>query len=65
MVLVVVVGGRLAEEGLHMSVTAVIEHDDLHDLLTLDQRLGPQVAHADGRLGGLLLLEVEVVGRGA
>lgn len=40
-VLVVVVGGRLAEEGLHASVAAVVQHDDLDDLLTLDQRLGP------------------------
>lgn len=62
-VLVVVVCGRLAEEGLHASVAAVVEHDDLDDLLTLDQCLGPQIGHADSGLG--VLLEVEVVGRGA
>lgn len=62
-VLVVVVCGRLAEEGLHASVAAVVEHDDLDDLLTLDQCLGPQISHADSGLG--VLLEVEVVGRGA
>lgn len=62
-VLVVVVCGRLAEEGLHASVAAVVQHDDLDDLLTLDQCLGPQISHADSGLG--VLLEVEVVGRGA
>lgn len=50
-VLVVVVGGRLAEEGLHVPVPAVVQHDDLDDLLTLDQRLGPQVGQAGGGLG--------------
>lgn len=60
---VVVVGGRLAEESPHATVAAVVEHDDLDDLLTLDQRLRPQVGHADGGLG--VLLEVEVVGGGA
>lgn len=64
-VLVVVVCGRLAEEGLHPRVAAVVEHDDLDDLLTLDEGLGPQVSQADGRLKVVLLLEVEVVGRGA
>ncbi len=62
-VLVVVVCGRLAEEGLHASVAAVVEHDDLDDLLTLDECLGPQISHADSGL--VLLLEVEVVGGGA
>lgn len=62
-VVVVVVGGRLAEESPHATVAAVVEHDDLDDLLTLDQRLRPQVGHADGGLG--VLLEVEVVGGGA
>lgn len=62
--LVVVVRGRLAEEGLHASVAAVVEHDDLDDLLTLDEGLGPQVRHADGGLL-LVLLEVRVVGGGA
>lgn len=62
--LVVVVSGRLAEEGLHASVAAVVKHDDLNDLLTLDECLGPQISHADSRLL-LVLLEVEVVGRGA
>ena len=61
-VVVVVVRGRLAEEGLDAAVPAVVEHDDLDDLLTLDERLGPKVGHADGGL--VLLLEVEVVGRG-
>lgn len=61
--LVVVVCGRLTEEGLHASMAAVVEHDDLDDLLTLDQCLGPQVSHAHGGLW--VLLEVEVVGRGA
>lgn len=61
--LVVVVCGRLAEEGLHASVAAVVEHDDLDDLLTLDECLRPEVSHAYGRL--VVLLEVEVVGRGA
>ena len=62
-VLVVVVCGRLAEEGLHAPVAAVVQHDDLDDLLTLDECLGPQVSHADGGL--VVLLEVEVVGWGA
>lgn len=61
--LVVVVCGRLAEEGLHASVAAVVEHDDLDDLLTLDECLGPQISHANSGL--VVLLEVEVVGRGA
>lgn len=60
-VLVVVVGGRVAQEGLHASVAAAVQHDDLDDLLTLDQRLGPQVGHADGGL----LLELELMGGGA
>lgn len=60
MVVVMVVRGRLAEEGLHASVAAVVEHDDLDDLLTLDECLGPQVGHADSRL-----VEMEVVGGGA
>lgn len=60
--LVVVVCGRLAEEGLHAPVAAVVQHDDLDDLLTLDECLGPQINHADGGL--VLLLEVEVVGGG-
>lgn len=63
-VLVVVVRGRLAEEGLHAPVAAVVEHDDLDDLLTLDQRLGPQVGHAGGGLRQLLQV-VQVVGGGA
>lgn len=63
-VLVVVVGGHVAEEGLHASVAAVVQHDDLDNLLTLDQRLGPQVGHAGGGLRALLL-QVELVGRGA
>lgn len=62
-VLVVVVCGCLAEEGLHASVAAVVEHDDLDDLLTLDECLGPQIRHADSGL--VVLLEVEVVGGGA
>lgn len=62
-VLVVVVRGRLAEECLHASVAAVVEHDDLDDLLTLDECLGPQIGHADSGL--VVLLEVEVVGGGA
>ena len=62
-VLVVVVCGRLAEEGLHAPVAAVVQHDDLDDLLTLDECLGLQVSHADGGL--VVLLEVEVVGWGA
>lgn len=61
--LVVVVCGRLAEESLHASVATVVEHDDLDDLLTLDECLGPQISHADSGL--VVLLEVEVVGRGA
>lgn len=62
--LVVVVGGHVAEEGLHVSMAAAVQHDDLDDLLTLDQRLGAQVGHADGGLRALLL-EVELMGRGA
>lgn len=61
---VVVVGGHVAEEGLHASVAAAVQHDDLDDLLTLDQRLGPQVGHADGGLRALLQ-EVELMGGGA
>lgn len=61
--LVVVVCGRLAEEGLHAPVAAIVEHDDLDDLLTLDECLGPQISHADSGL--VVLLEVEVVGGGA
>lgn len=53
----------MAEEGLHASVAAVVEHDDLDDLLTLDERLRPQVRHADSRQ--VLLLEVGVVDGGA
>lgn len=63
-VLVVVVGGHVAEEGLHASVAAAVQHDDLDDLLTLDQRLGPQVGHAGGGLRALLL-ELELMGGGA
>lgn len=62
-VLVVVVCGRLTEEGLHASMAAVVEHDDLDDLLTLDQCLGPQISHAHSGLW--VLLEVEVVDGGA
>lgn len=62
-VVLVVACGRLAEEGLHAPAAAGVQHDDLDDLLTLDERLGPQVGHADGGLQ--VLLEVEVVGRGA
>lgn len=63
---VVVVGGHLAEEGLHASVAAVVQHDDFDDLLTLDERLGPQVRHAGGGLLLLLLLlDREMVGGGA
>lgn len=61
--LVVVVRGRLAEEGLHASMAAVVEHDDLDDLLTLDECLGPQISHADSGL--VVLLEGEMVGGGA
>lgn len=63
-VLVVVVGGHVAEEGLHAPVAAAVQHDDLDDLLTLDQRLGPQVGHADGGRRALLL-ELELMDRGA
>lgn len=63
-VLVVVVGGHVAEEGLHASEAAAVQHDDLDDLLTLDQRLRPQIGHADGGLR-VLLLEVELMGGGA
>lgn len=63
MMLVVVVCGCLAEEGLHASVAAVVQHDDLDDLLTLDECLGPQIRHADSGLK--VLLEVEVVAGGA
>lgn len=62
--LVVVVGGHVAEEGLHASLPAAVQHDDLDDLLTLDQRLRPQVGHAGGGLRALLL-KVELMGRGA
>lgn len=62
-VLVVVVGGRLAEEGLHAAMAAVVKHDDFDDLLTLDERLGPQVRHAGSGLGPLL--DGEMVGGGA
>lgn len=62
--LVVVVGGHVAEEGLHASLPAAVQHDDLDDLLTLDQRLRPQVSHAGGGLRALLL-KVELMGRGA
>lgn len=62
-VLVVVVCRCLAEEGLHASVAAVVEHDDLDDLLTLDECLGTQISHADSGL--VVLLKVEVVCRGA
>ena len=62
--MLVVVGGHVAEEGLHASLATAVHHDDLDDLLTLDQRLGPQVGHADGGLRPLLL-EVELMGRGA
>lgn len=61
--LVVVVCGRLAEEGLHASMAAVVEHDDLDNLLTLDERLGPQVSHAD--TGLVVLLEGEMMGGSA
>lgn len=61
--LVVVVCGRLAEEGLHAPMAAVVEHDDLDDLLTLDECLGPQISHADSGL--VVLLEGEMVGGGA
>lgn len=50
----VVVGGRLAEEGLHASVTAVVQHENLDDLLALNERLGPQIGHARRRLGKLV-----------
>lgn len=59
-----VVGGHVAEEGLHAAAAAAVQHDDLDDLLTLDQRLGPEVGHADGGLRALLL-EVELMGGGA
>lgn len=61
--LVVVVCGRLAEEGLHASIAAVVEHDDLDNLLTLDERLRPQVSHAD--TGLVVLLEGEMMGGSA
>lgn len=61
--LVVVVCGRLAEEGLHASMAAVVEHDDLDNLLTLDERLRPQVSHAD--TGLVVLLEGEMMGGSA
>lgn len=61
--LVVVVCGRLAEEGLHVSMAAVVEHDDLDNLLTLDERLRPQVSHAD--TGLVVLLEGEMMGGSA
>lgn len=61
--LVVLVCGRLAKEGLHAPMAAVVKHDDLDDLLTLDECLGPQISHADSGL--VVLLEVEVVGGGA
>lgn len=61
--LVVVVCGRLAEEGLHASMAAVVEHDDLDNLLTLYERLRPQVSHAD--TGLVVLLEGEMMGGSA
>lgn len=61
--LVVVVCGRLAEEGLHASMAAVVEHDDLDNLLTLDECLRPQVSHAD--TGLVVLLEGEMMGGSA
>lgn len=61
--LVVVMCGRLTEEGLHASMAAVVKHDDLDDLLTLDKCLGPQVSHADSGL--VVLLEGEMMGGGA
>lgn len=62
-VVVVVVGGRLAEEGLHASVAAAVKHDDFDDPLALDERFGSQVGHAHGGL--VLQLNGEVVGGGA
>lgn len=59
--LVMAVRWSLAEEGLHPSVPAAVQHDDLDDLLTLNERVGPQVGHAGGGGLELLLLEEEVV----
>lgn len=61
--MLVVVGGRLAEEGLHASMTAVVQHENFDDLLALNKRLGPQIGHTRSRLRKLL--EGQMVGRGA
>ena len=61
--LVVVVRGRLAEEGFHASMAAVVKHDDFNYLLALDEGLGPQISHADSGL--VLLLKEEMMGGGA
>lgn len=63
LVVVVVMCGRLAKEGLHASMAAAVEHNDFDDLLALDERLGPQVGHTHGGL--VLQLNGEMVGGGA
>lgn len=36
-------GGALTEEGLNMPMTSFVQHDDLDNLLALDERVGPLV----------------------
>lgn len=62
MLVVVVVGRRMTEEGLHTSMAAAVKHDDFDNLLALDERLGPEVGHTYGGL--VLQLNGEMVGGG-
>lgn len=47
MVMMMGVGGGVAEEGLHAAMAAVVQDDHLDNLLALDECVGPKVAHAD------------------
>lgn len=58
LLVVVLVGRAVAEEGLHTPVAALVQDDDLDDLLALDKCFGPQLAQGGHRLVG-------VRGRGA
>lgn len=51
-------GGALTEEGLDTPVTAFVQHDDLDNLLALDERVGPLVGVRGHRAGAWCLAQL-------
>lgn len=54
-------GGALTEEGLDTPVTAFVQHNDLDNLLTLDECFGPLVRVRGHRTGTRCLEQLPVL----